>query len=223
MAMSEADVLLPDLRVSNISTPGGLKSGTCSKIRVTVTNSSMAAAKGNIPVILFVSQNGQQPSSYVGYVQGGLGPNANYGKPVWFSNVNIPATGNVTLKAVVNPDFDIQESVTNNNTKIIRARVSRSCGSTTQPAQGATLTVTAYVAGQWNYSNYTPVPGAHVTIVKSGQTYQATAGNNGKATFPSIPTGMCSITVTKPGYQTGTKSFMMSSYNNNTNVAMVPN
>lgn len=218
-----SDIILPDLRVSNISTPGGLCKGTESKIRVTITNSSMGAAKGTIPVILYVSQSGQTPKSYVGYLQGGLGPNSNYGKTVWFKNVVIGNTGQVTLKALVNPDFDIQESVYNNNTKIIRANVSKVCGQTTQPAQGATLTVTAYVDGQWNYSNYTPVSSASVTIVKSGQTYTATTASNGKATFPNLPTGTCNITVTKPGYQTGTKVFNMSSYNNNTNVAMVPN
>ena len=223
LTLIESDIILPDLRVSNISTPGGLCKGSKSKIRVTVTNSSMGAAKGNIPVILYISQSGQTPKSYVGYVQGGLGPNSNYGKPVWFSNVPIASTGQVTLKALVNPDFDIEESVYNNNTKIIRANVSKDCGQETQPSQGATLTVTAYVDGQWNYSNYTPVSSASVTIVKNGQTYTGTTASNGKATFPNLPTGQCNITVAKAGYQNGTKVFTMSSYNNNTNVAMAPN
>lgn len=213
--------LLPDLKISQIATPGGLCQGNLSKVRVSITNSQMIGVKVKIPVILFVSQQGSQPKSYVGYLQGGIGPNSNYGQPVWFNNVVIPETGKtVTLKAVVNPDQEIQESVYNNNTKIIQARVSKVCGQTT-PVQGATLTVTAYT-GDWNFGNYTGVSGAVVTVVKSGQTYTGTTGSNGKATIPNLPTGMCNITVTKQGYQNGTKSFMMSSYPNNTNIAMVP-
>ncbi|MCB0670027.1 MAG: hypothetical protein KDC80_29575 [Saprospiraceae bacterium] len=211
----------PDLRVSQISTPGGLKKGRCSKVRVTVTNPSMGAAKGNIPVILYISQSGYPPKSYVGYIQGGLGPNSNYGKSVWFNNVEIASTGTVTLKAFVNPDHQIQESVYSNNTKIVKATVKYVCGQSTTPPQGATLTVTAYKDGQWNYGNYAPVSQAKVKIVKNGQTYIKYTGSNGKATFSNIPTGMLSITVTKYGYQAATKQFMMSSYDNNTNVAMI--
>ncbi len=216
-----SNALLPDLKVSQIATPGGLCKGNLSKVRVSITNSQMIGVKEKIPVILFVSQQGSPPSSYVGYLEKGIGPNANSGQPVWFNNVVIPETGTVTLRAVVNPDQEIQESRYNNNTKIIQARVSRVCGEATQPAQGATLTVTAYT-GDWNYGNYTGVPGATVTVVKSGQTYTGTTGSNGKATIPNLPTGMCNITVTKPGYENGTKSFMMSSYPNNTNISMVP-
>jgi hypothetical protein len=214
---------LPDLRVSQIATPGGLCKGNESKVRVTITNSQAVGVRDKIAVILYVSQKGAKPSSYVGYLDSGIGPNSNYGQPVWFKNVIIPNTGSVTLKAVVNPDQEIQETVYNNNTKIIQAKVAKVCGQTPPPAQGATLTVTAYVDGQWNYSNYTPVSQASVTIVKSGQTYTGTTGSNGKATFPNLPSGTCNITVTRPGYQTATKVFTMSSYNNNTNVAMVPN
>lgn len=214
--------LLPDLKVSQIATPGGLCKGNLSKVRVNVTNSQMIGVKEKIAVILYVSQQGSQPSSYVGYLEKGIGPNDNSGQPVWFNNVIIQETGQtVTLKAVVNPDQEIQESVYNNNTKIIQARVSKVCGQTTSTAQGATLTVTAYT-GMWNSGNYTAVPGASVTLVKSGQTFTGTTGSNGKATFPNLPTGMCDITVTKQGYQNGTKAFMMSSYPNNTNIAMVP-
>jgi hypothetical protein len=214
--------LLPDLRVSQISTPGGLCQGNLSKVRVSITNSQMAAVKVKIPVILYVSQQGQQPSSYVAYLEKGIGPNANYGQPVWFSNVTIPATGSrVTLRAVVNPDQEIQESAYNNNSKIVQARVTKVCGQTTQPPQGATLTVTAYEDGSWNFGNYQAVAGAAVTIVKNGQTYTGTTGSNGKASIANLPSGSCNITVTKPGYQTASRSYMMSSYNNNVNIAMI--
>lgn len=212
--------ILPDLRVSQISTPGGLKKGTCNKIRVTITNPSMGAAKGTIPVILYVSQQGQQPKSFVAYLQGGLGPNSNYGKTVWFQDVPIASTGTVTLKAFVNPDYQIQETVYNNNTKIVSAKVTQICGQTSPAPQGATLTITAFKEGQWNYGNYTPVAGAKVKIVKNGQTLIKYTGSNGKASFPGIPTGMLSITVTKTGYQTETRQFMMSSYDNNVNMEM---
>ena len=215
--------ILPDLKVSAIATPGGLCKGNESKVRVSITNSQMAGVKVKIPVILYVSQNGERPSSYVGYLESGIGPNANSGQPVWFNNVVIPATNKtVTLKAVVNPDHEIEESAPNNNTKVITAKVTKACGQAPQPAQGATLTVTAYV-GPWNNSNYTGLPQAAVTIVKSGQTYTGTTGSNGKATFPNLPAGQCNITVVKQGYQNGTKVFNMSTYNNNTNVAMAPN
>lgn len=112
--------LLPDLQISQIATPGGLCKGNLNKVRVNITNSQMVAVKVKIPVILYVSQQGEQPSSYVGYLDGGIGPNSNYGQPVWFNNVVIPQTGKgVTLKAVVNPDQDIHESNYKNNTKII--------------------------------------------------------------------------------------------------------
>lgn len=219
---TEEMALLPDLRVSKIATPGGLCKGNDSKVRVTITNPSMAAAKGTISVILYVSQKGQKPSSYVASISGGLGPNSNYGKPVWFKNVKIPATGQVTLKALVNPDQEIHESVYNNNTKIQKAKVAKQCGQTGTVAQGgAQLQVTTFAEGQWNNSNYTPVTSVTVRVKKNGQTIaQGVTNHQGKYTFSSIPKGMCQIQVQKNGYQTETMSYNMPTYNAKKNIAM---
>ncbi len=218
---TEEMALLPDLRVSKIATPGGLCKGNESSVRVTITNPSMAAAKGTISVILYVSQKGGKPSSYVGTISGGLGPNSNYGKPVWFKNVTIPATGEVTLKALVNPDQQIHESVYNNNTKIQKAKVTKQCGQSGPVAQGAELQVTTFVEGEWNYSNYTPVPSVTVRVKKNGQTIaQGVTNHQGKYTFNSIPKGMCQIQVQKNGYTTETHSYNMPTYNAKKNIAM---
>lgn len=210
----------PDLRVSQISTPGGLKKGSCSKIRVTITNPGMAPAKGTIPVILYVSQSGYPPKSYVGYLQGGLGPNSNYGKSVWFNNVEIASTGTVTLKAFVNPDHQIQESVYNNNTKIIKAKVSQYCGGSSTPVQGAKLEVTVYEEGTWQYGSYSAIQGAKITVTKNGQTYTGYSGNNGKYVFSSIPKGMVQIKVQKYGYQTVIQNYNMPTYYAKKNIGL---
>jgi hypothetical protein len=220
---STSPAVLPDLKVSAIATPGGLCKGNESKVRVSITNSQMAGVKVNVPVILFVSQSGEKPSSYVAYLEGGIGPNANSGQPVWFNNVVIPATNKtVTLKAVVNPDHEIEESVPNNNTKIITAKVTKACGVTAPVAQGAKLEMTIY-QGAWNYSNYQGVSEALITVTKNGQNYTGTTGNNGKYTFPSIPKGMVSIKVEKQGYQTVTQNYNMPTYTAKKNIQLSMN
>jgi len=123
----------PDLRVSQIMTPGGLKQGDCNKVRVNVTNSQQAGVTGEIVVILFISQNGQQPTSYVQTFEN-IGPNDNYGQPVWFHNIPLGGTTTVTIRAKVNPDFLIEESVFNNNDKIKDFNVAGSCGSSGETA-----------------------------------------------------------------------------------------
>ena len=215
------EALKPDLRISAIATPGGLCKGNDSKVRVTVTNSQMAGVKNKIPVILFVSQNGSKPSSYVAYLNKGIGPNANYGLPVWFKNVKIPNTGTVTLKAKVNPDLDIQESNYNNNQKITKVKVGKVCGQAPAPATGGKLTVTAYEDGQWNYGNYTAIPQATVTIKKSNQTIATgTTGSNGKYTFNTIPKGYIKIEVAKSGCPSASRNYNMPTYHAKVNMAL---
>jgi hypothetical protein len=215
------EVLKADLRVSAIATPGGLCKGNASKVRVTVTNSQMAGVKEKIPVILYVSQNGSKPSSYVGYLNKGIGPNANYGLPVWFKNVKIPNTGIVTLKAKVNPDLEIQESNYNNNQKITKVKVAKVCGQAPAPATGGKLTVTAYEDGQWNYGNYTAIPSATVTVKKSNQVIATgSTGNDGKYTFNSIPKGYVKIEVSKSGCPTASRNYNMPTYHAKVNMAL---
>ena len=72
----------PDLKVSKITTVGGLCIGNKNKVRVTVINTQMAGVKKKIPVILYVSVSGHPSSSYVGYLNSGIGPNNNSGLPV---------------------------------------------------------------------------------------------------------------------------------------------
>ncbi|NND35265.1 MAG: hypothetical protein HKN76_21940 [Saprospiraceae bacterium] len=222
--------LRPDLKVSAIATPGGLCIGKDSKVRVSITNSQMVGVKVDIPVILFVSQNGYS-KSYVGKLKGGIGPNANSGQPVWFKNVEIKNNSKVTLKAVVNPDHEIFESVPNNNTKIIYARVKGNCGQAS-PAQAANMIVTVYKDGTWSGGQGQPISGATVTVTKNGQNYTGTSGNNGKATINSVPKGYCKIKVQKNGYQQvgpnsqpyyNGQTYNMPTYEAKVNIAMIQN
>jgi hypothetical protein len=212
---------LPDLKVSQIATSGGLCKGNLNKVRVNVTNSQMISVKEKIAVILYVSQQGSQPSSYVGYLEKGIGPNDNSGQPVWFNNVVIPDINKkVTLKAVVNPDQKVQESNYNNNAKIINARVTKICDQAAPVAAGASLEMTVYKEGSWRGGNYQGISGALVTVNRSGQNYTGTTGYNGKYTFPSIPKGSVRIKVEKQGYLTVTQSYMMPFYPAKKNIGM---
>jgi len=108
---------LPDLRISAISTPGGI----CNQqdVRVTVVNSQQVGVSESIPVILTVSQPPNQPFAVVGNLANGIGPNANSGRPLFFRDLNIDTNGGpITLKAHVNPDLEIQETVFNNNVRV---------------------------------------------------------------------------------------------------------
>ena len=209
----------PDLRVSSIRTPGGLCAGNENKVQVTVTNGSMAAVTQSISVILFVSQAGQQPTSYVGTLDGGIGPKDNYGKPVWFHNVVVPATGQVTLKATIPADQGILESNYGNNDRIQNANVTKVCGAPPTPAAGAALTVTVYKTGTWQAGQYTAISGASVGVTcASGFSGSGTTGADGKTSIPSVPKGMCTINVSKAGCPSNTSSFNMPTYNTNRNV-----
>jgi hypothetical protein len=222
--------LLPDLKVSAIATPGGLCKGNESKIRVSITNSQMAGVKVDIPVILFVSQNGYS-HSYVGKLKGGIGPNANSGQPVWFNNVVIDNTTPVTLKAVVNPDHEILESVANNNTKIVKVKVKGDCNQPTQQ-QAANMIVTVYKSGTWSGGQGQSISGATVTVKRNGQSYPSSYLGSGKYQVNGVPKGSCKIIVTKSGYyQVGPnnvpypngQSYNMPTYEAKVNIAMMQN
>ena len=208
----------PDLKVSAIATPGGLCAGEPGKVRVTVTNGSMAAVSQPIPVILFVSQPPNQPTSFVGSLPNGIGPNDNYGKPVWFNNVVAPSAGAVTLRAVVNPDQQIEESNYNNNSRIQNANV-KDC-SAPKP-QGATLSITVYKPGTWQAGQYQAVSGANVQVACGSFNGSGVTGTNGKASIGSVPKGSCNIQVSKPGCPaTVNRTYMMPTYNANVNIEL---
>lgn len=220
--------LKPDLRVSTIVTPGGLCVRPNNKVRVNITNSQMAAVKDKIPVTLFVSPEQGQPSSYLAYLEKGIGPKDNYGKPVWFNNVKLDYGGKITLRAVVNIDKEIEESNLNNNDKIVKVNAKNDCGggnANTNNNQGARLEVTAYVDGSWQAGNYQGINGAIVTVVKNGQSYEPDdSTNNGKYIFNSIPKGMCKINITKQGYApVYNHSYNMPTYTAKKNIPMSPN
>lgn len=220
--------LKPDLRVSTIATPGGLCVRPNNKVRVNITNSQMAAVKDKIPVTLFVSPEKGQPSSYLAYLEKGIGPKDNYGKPVWFNNVKLDYGGKITLRAVVNIDKEIEESNLNNNDKISKVTAKDNCGggnAYNNNNQGARLEVTAYVNGTWQGGNYQGVNGAIVTVVKNGQSYEPDdSTNNGKYIFNSIPKGMCKINITKQGYApVYNHSYNMPTYTAKKNIPMTHN
>ncbi len=208
--------LNPDLKVSKITTAGGLCIGKKNKVSVTVVNTQMIGVKKKIPVILYVSVTGHGSSSYVGYLNSGIGPNNNSGLAVWFNEVNIPGSGAVTLKAIVNPDQEIIESVYNNNTKIVRSRgATRNCGQAAAPVAGAQLTVNVIVPGSWQGGSGTGISGAIVLVKKynNNETIaSATTNTSGKVVFSSIPKGMVKIVVTKPGCTTIQTGYNMPSY-----------
>lgn len=217
--------LKPDLRVSAISTPGGLCVRPNNKVRVNITNSQMAAVKDKIPVTLFVSPSQGQPSSYVAYLEKGIGPNSNYGQPVWFNNVKLDYGGKVTLKAVVNIDKEIEETSYNNNQKIVKVNAKSNCGggNATANVQGARLEVTAYVNGTWQGGNYQGVNEANVQVVKNGQTYAPNSTtNNGKYIFNAVPKGMCKIIVEKNGYDLVQHTYNMPTYTAKKNIGLTP-
>lgn len=218
----------PDLKVSKISTPGGLCIGTQNKVMVTITNSQMAGVNKKIPVILYVSIPGKKPSSYVEYLNNGIGPNDNSGKPVWFNNVDMPGQGTATIKAVVNPDQTIEESVYNNNTKVQNFTVpNQTCGGNNNqntPPQGKNLTVTVFKHGTWSNGNYQGIQSANVLVKKNNQTIgSGSTGSNGKVTINNIPVGMCTIVVIKSGCTQVNQNYNMPSYNTNVNIEMTCN
>lgn len=206
----------PDLRVSSIRTPGGLCAGNENKVQVSVTNTSLVGVQQPISVILFVSQDGQQPTSYVGTLPNGIGPNANYGQPVWFHNVVVPATGQVTLKATIPADQGILESDYTNNHRVRKVNVTRVCGAAPTPRPGASLTVTVYKTGTWRGGQYTAISGANVAVTCGGGfSASGTTGADGKTFFPSVPRGMCTINVAKAGCPPKSSSYLMSTYDTN--------
>ena len=208
----------PDLKVSAIATPGGLCAGEQGKVRVTVTNGSMAAVSQPIPVILFVSQPPNQPTSFVGNLPNGIGPNDNYGKPVWFNNVVVPSAGQVTLRAVVNPDQQVEESNYNNNSRIQNANV-KDCAA--PKPTGANLSVTVYKPGTWQAGQYQAVSGANVQVTGGSFNGSGVTGANGKALIESVPKGSTNIQVSKPGCRaTANRSYMMPTYNANVNIEL---
>ncbi|MCB0687540.1 MAG: carboxypeptidase regulatory-like domain-containing protein [Saprospiraceae bacterium] len=223
---TEMTALKPDLRVSAIVTPGGLCPRPNNKVRVNITNSQMAAVKEKIPVTLFVSPQQGQPSSYVAYLEKGIGPKNNYGQPVWFDNVKLDYGGRITLRAVVNIDKEIEETSYNNNDKLVKVNAKDNCGggNATTNTEGAKLEVTAYVDGTWSGGNYQGVNGAMVKVIKNGQSYNPDeTSNNGKYIFNSVPKGMCKIRIQKQGYQTVEQSYNMPTYTAKKNIGLSTN
>ena len=208
-----------DLRISKVSTIGPAYKGSCNKVRAMVTNSQRVGVNKKIPVILFVSQGGAQPTSYLTYIKG-IGPSDNYGQPAVFKNVNFSGgNGKITLRAVVNPDQEILETVYHNNDRIQKINAPRrTCGGGGGHAgggQGYKLKVYTYKQGTWNgQGSGQDVAGAYVKITKSGQHYTGTTDSQGYVTIPNIPKGMVNIKVSKNGCSdTSQKNYMMAAHN----------
>lgn len=219
-ALVDNMAILPDLRVSQVATPGGLCVRPNNKVRVTVTNSQMVAVKDKISVTLFVSPKQGNPTSYVGYLEKGIGPKDNFGKPVWFNDVKLDYEGEVTIRAIVDHVKEIEETNDKNNEKITKVKV-KNCGGNTAAVQGARLEVTAYADGTWSGGNYQAINGATVKVVRNGQTYNPDqTTSNGKYIFNSIPKGMCKISVIKTGYQNVEQSYNMPTYTAKKNIGL---
>ena len=177
----------PDLKVSAIATPGGICSQN--KVRVTVVNSQQAGVSDPIPVILTVSQPPNQPTAHVGTLENGIGPNANSGLPVWFHNIPVQANGGpVTLRAHVNPDLEVEESVYNNNTKVV----------TVNCAPQISTSLLAY----WkvNLRDYLKRPLSGVLVSVAGQ--QVRTDKSGAAVFKGIKPGMQKMRIARKGCKT---------------------
>jgi hypothetical protein len=209
----------PDLRISRISTPGGLCAGSDGKVQVNVNNSSqLAPARGTVVVKLTISQPPAQPTAHIAEIQNGVGPNGN--QAAWFHNVPIPATGTVTLHAVVNPDQAIEESNYGNNDKLQTANVTTVCGAPPPPPPGYTMTVTAYRAGTWQAGQYQAIAGADVSVTCGTFSANGQTGSNGKVAIAGVPKSPpnCAITVSKTGCTTNTlSSYKMPAYNASVN------
>jgi hypothetical protein len=210
----------PDLRVSRISTPGGLCVGNDGKVQVNIQNSSQQApVKETVPVKLTISQPPAPPTAHLAYIENGIGPNGN--QAAWFHNVPIAATGSVTLHAHVNPDLQIEESNYRNNDRRQTVTVTSVCGAPPPPPAGATLTVSVYQTGTWSGGQGQWIPGANVSV-SCGTVFSANGqtGSNGKVSFPGTPKSppTCTISVSKPGCTSNSLGFGMPSYNTNRNV-----
>lgn len=211
----------PNLRVSAIATPGGLCAGNENKVRVSITNNSLAGVRESIPVILFVSQPPNQPTSYLAHLEKGIGPQTTTGQPVWFHDVVIPATGSVTLRAVVNPDQQIEESNYNDNDRIQNVRVTRTCGAAPEPPAGNTLTVYVFKSGTWSGQGFGQhVGGANVAVTCGTFSGSGTTGANGTVAIPNVPKSppICNIAVNKGPNCSGSGTKNMGTYATKVNV-----
>ena len=207
----------PDLTVSSISTPGGLCAGEPGKVRVTVTNGSMAGVIKPIPVKLVVSQSPFPNVFFEGFLSNGIGPNDNSGQPVWFNDVLVPSPGTATLKAQVNPDQQVEESNYNNNSRIQTITV-KDCNKK-QP-KGANLTVTVYKPGPWQPRKYEAITAAKVEV-ECGPLFKSSGetGSDGKVLIESVPQGPCTIRVSRKNCLfPNVMSYIMPSYNANVNM-----
>lgn len=110
----------PNLRVSDISTPGGI----CKKksIRVSIVNSSQTVGTNErIPVKITVKTPGKK-FTRVGYRNGGIAPNTKSGQPVSFKDLPIDTTADkIEITAHVNHNKAVNEGNYNDNKKTYMA------------------------------------------------------------------------------------------------------
>lgn len=119
---------LPDLLVSQIATPGGLKVGDCNSIRATIRNSQPYGVSDPVEIQLrLVFADGRQ-GQYTTTLENGIGSNGNL--PAWFNGVSLPQ-GNVQMVVVADPEDTIAETEEMNNSRSLTRTVSESCDATT--------------------------------------------------------------------------------------------
>jgi len=196
-----------------------LCAGNENKVRVNVQNSSqLAGVRQKIPVILFVSQPPGQPTSYVGHLEQGIGPQGN--QPVWFHNVVVPNTGGATLRAVVNPDQEIEESNYTNNDRIQQVRVANVCGQASSPPPGYKMTVYVYKSGTWSAGSGQHVSNANVAITCGTFSGSGTTATNGTTQILNVPKSppICNIAVSKGSGCSGSAVKNMGAYDTKVNV-----
>jgi hypothetical protein len=102
----------PDLIVSGLTAPDGLREGGCNVFDVTVENLESQGTAQTITVLLHLQYANQGQARHI-KVLNGIAPKGKSGAvhAVRFDTVTLPAAGRVSYTATVNPDGVVPETV----------------------------------------------------------------------------------------------------------------
>lgn len=187
---------LPNLKISQISTPGGIKVGNCNKIKLMIVNNQQVGVSEQIAIRVNIAQNGQVQTKTA--ILDGIGPNDNSGQPVWFDDIYYGPTGQISIVAYVNDDQNIHETSYSDNSKLktINApSASSACPGSTSPittvAKADLKIQVIKKAGALTISNgrSTPLSRAYVELrSSSGQVVdKKTSDSKGYVLFKDVP------------------------------------
>ena len=127
---ARADERRPNLVISSLATPHGLKQGSCNVFDVTVENVEPQGTSQTITVRLHLQYGSNGEGLYLKELKGIAAKGARGAVlPLRFADVALPANGRVSYSVTVNPDGVIPETVIDErNTAAGAAVVVSSCG-----------------------------------------------------------------------------------------------